>query len=789
MDFKSIAPHARPVYTWFWNTEITRDGIKRQIDEMYESGIRGFYVLGEPESFRPTVRRTHLSPEYLSDEYLDLLYYAYELSEERGMEFWLYNEGGFPSGMVCGKINEQRPHLAKKYIGFRKVLLRAGEKYKKPTDTVAAYADGEAVTEGYSASGDTELTEYYVYPDRTINSDIAKRETTDLFLELTHEKMLRRFGSTMGEKVTIMFDDEAHMGSWTEGLDELFMERYGYEIYPYLQFITGEREPRSYEEYKAVSDYGMLAGELTVNNYFLPMREWLNSHGMLSVGHLDNESSTKRLRGVMYGNVMNAFRAFDVPGVDVIRSQIAYPDAVGEPCNEGNRFFPRYASSAARQMGKRLALSESFAVRGADISFEEMRYIINYQAVRGINIFNFMTVSYDRKTPMCLQYRPNFNIDNPTMDMLAPINEYTGRLCDILQRGEAVIHTALYYPARSSLAMGGRGDAVSDAYDRLGAFLEDNGVSFDIIDEDLVRCCRLEDGALVGEHVSYLNVFIPEGCFLEPSDVMEKLEAVGKNIVPDIARSNKYIQARRLHFEGSDEGYLICNLSGERVSDIVRIKSERYPYCVDLSSGDKYEPEFKREGDEILLNLELTRGNACFIYLSEREEGIPKMPSYECVSELEKLSSYVSRRYLLDKECGPINIYPERVCREDALAPFDKDLSGEITYEAEINTELLEAYLDLGEVCGAARIFLNGKKICEAVMPPYIAKLGAVKCGDQLKIVLANTIANACNSTDYFDVMDIRDVGCYHEKMKLEEEKAEQSGIFGPIRILKRNQD
>ena len=87
-------------------------------------------------------------------------------------------------------------------------------------------------------------------------------------------------------------------------------------------------------------------------------------------------------------------------------------------------------------------------------------------------------------------------------------------------------------------------------------------------------------------------------------------------------------------------------------------------------------------------------------------------------------------------------------------------------------------YLDLGEVCGAARIFLNGKKICEAVMPPYIAKLGAVGCGDKLKIVLANTIANACNSTDYFDANDIRDVGCYHERMKLAEEKTEQSGIF-----------
>ena len=46
-----------------------------------------------------------------------------ELAEEKGMEFWLYNEGGFPSGMVCGKIRNMRPHLAKKNIGYREFLL------------------------------------------------------------------------------------------------------------------------------------------------------------------------------------------------------------------------------------------------------------------------------------------------------------------------------------------------------------------------------------------------------------------------------------------------------------------------------------------------------------------------------------------------------------------------------------------------------------------------------------------------------------------------------------------
>ena len=116
MNFKNISSEFSPAYAWGWNSAVTKEEITKQIDAMYDSGIRTFYVIADPERFRPTIRRSHLSPEYLSDEYLELLYYAFEYATEKGMYTWLYNEGGFPSGMVCGKIRNMRPHLAKKNI-------------------------------------------------------------------------------------------------------------------------------------------------------------------------------------------------------------------------------------------------------------------------------------------------------------------------------------------------------------------------------------------------------------------------------------------------------------------------------------------------------------------------------------------------------------------------------------------------------------------------------------------------------------------------------------------------
>ena len=790
-DFKNIAPSARPVYTWFWNSTITREGIKRQIDEMYESGIRGFYVLGEPEYFRPLTRRTHLSPEYLSEEYLNLLYYAYELAKEKGMEYWLYNEGGFPSGMVCGKIMNLRPHLAKRNVGYREFRLPMGESYVKKDDSIVAFVDGERIESGFASSvaDGAVVCEYYMadQPDRPmVNSDIAQRETTDLFLEMTHEVLKKKFGDAMGGDVTFMFDDEAHMGLWTPGLDKMFAEKYGYEIYPFMACVSMRKKPETDEEYRAVSDYGMLCGELTVNNYFLPMKEWLNRHHMLSVGHLDCESCTKNIRVTLYGNMMECYRAFDVPGIDVIWSQITYPDENGETCFEGNRFFPRYASAAARQCGHSLCLSETFAVHGGHIAPEEMRFDVNYQAVRGISIFNFMTISYDRETPMCLQYRPNFIKESPGMDNLREINEYTGRVCHILQNSRADVRSAIYFPCRTIIAGGDKGAEAVKTYEELGARLEDLGVSFDIIDEALVREMTLERGSLVGRYVTYDNVFVPEGCFLECADVMEKLAFVSKLAEPCIDRMYRLTQARKLIFEGGDEGYLICNFANATVREKIRVPSQKKPYIVDLQSGEIYIPAYETDGTFITFHSEMLRGDGFLLYLTDEKIDALPMPKFETVYEVKNIKSYVSRRYVIDSQKGPQNFYPERVDREDPLAPFDEDFSGEVTFEAVLAADVEDAYLDLGKVNHWTRIYRNGEKIAEVTMPPYRVRLGDVKAGDRLKIVVANTIAQACVHTDYFTVQDKRDVGSYHDKMKVLEAKAPRGGLIGPVTICRK---
>ena len=66
---------------------------------------------------------------------------------------------------------------------------------------------------------------------------------------------------------------------------------------------------------------------------------------------------------------------------------------------------------------------------------------------------------------------------------------------------------------------------------------------------------------------------------------------------------------------------------------------------------------------------------------------------------------------------------------------------------------------------------------------PDLITLKAVKGGEELKIIVANTPANECARTDYFDRHLAKDVGPYHERMVVSEAKEGAGGLFGPIII------
>ena len=58
-----------PIYAWVWNGVLSEEKINAQIEEMRRLGIRAFYMIPEPQNFRPTAMPTQLDPNYLTPAY------------------------------------------------------------------------------------------------------------------------------------------------------------------------------------------------------------------------------------------------------------------------------------------------------------------------------------------------------------------------------------------------------------------------------------------------------------------------------------------------------------------------------------------------------------------------------------------------------------------------------------------------------------------------------------------------------------------------------------------------
>ena len=181
-----------PVYIWVWNDVCNRETIDTQLAEMQNLGIRAFYILPEPEEFRPDSMPTNLKPDYLSDEYFELCAYAFEQGKKLGMNCWIYDEGGWPSGGACGRVIKDHPEYAKRVLKAFERKFSAGEVYKKTkSDIVAAFIDDtDMISEGYIFAEDTAVTEYASEKENGNYPDLLNKKATEYFIEITHKKYI-----------------------------------------------------------------------------------------------------------------------------------------------------------------------------------------------------------------------------------------------------------------------------------------------------------------------------------------------------------------------------------------------------------------------------------------------------------------------------------------------------------------------------------------------------------------------------------------------------------------------
>ncbi|MDD6308751.1 MAG: hypothetical protein PUB07_05320 [Clostridia bacterium] len=817
-----------PVYVWCWNAEVSEEETIKQLDEMQRLGIRAMYILPEPKSFRPSLIPTRLEPDYLTPAYFEAFLFATREAEKRGMNMWLYDEGGWPSGGACGRVLMEHPEYARKSLASRKKTYAAGKIYEMAEDTVIAFLkNGRSVENGNVFKEEENVTEYYIkttlferisVPDFP---DLTRKEATEAFIELGLSPYLPYIGDTFGKSVTAVFTDEPTMPRPVPLREELmaqFEAENGYSIAPYLPELLDEKEVTSEGAEARISWFDMCS-RMFCENFILQEKKWVNKQGVPFLGHMDGDDAAYKCISAGNAHILRALRLFDVPGVDVIWRQI-YPLENPTPFDHTvgvtaeNRIFPRYASSAAAQIGGRRAMTESCGVYGAGMTFDEMRFVMNFQAIRGINVFNLFSVPYGRRGFQMTGEMPFFTEKHACYKDLATFNAYLERLSYVTSIGKTENNTALYMPMCDFWA-GENTVGYGEQFEKTGKDLEDLGIPFDVFDDDVLEAAN-KDALFCGEirlgDARYTTLVIPP-CKYMPTCSIEKLEIFisggGRVILlssPDMpvirgaeitdTLSGKLVSPLvitepdnflRIGVRAYDEGriYFIHN---ERESETdFGVELCENVYRLDLNTGEIFRPNVQN-GE---IKLCLASGEMAVLLCTEN--AVPFLDSTVFTKQTEISNSFVFRR-TERFSVGEMDYILEDVAERDAEIPLGDwservglDFSGSGIYTVSFDAPKTEGKIciDLGDVHYTCEAVLNGESLGKRVMAPYTYVVSAdeLKKKNKLEIRVTNTGANAYVYTKSFEKWQEWQLP-YMPKQKVFHTDSISGGLYGPVKIL-----
>ena len=161
---------------------------------------------------------------------------------------------------------------------------------------------------------------------------------------------------------------------YTFDIIEEFNRVKGYDILPRLAPMVAGVDRQAKRDWRDVCTTRMSEA------FFGQMADWCHEHGLELVGLQDLDHDSRSLDSVSGNFFKNSLKS-DSPGVDYIWDQL-YPGHFAD--------FPRFAGSVKHLMGKKHALSESFAATGFCMFPDYMRWAMEYQMLRGIDRFYLM---------------------------------------------------------------------------------------------------------------------------------------------------------------------------------------------------------------------------------------------------------------------------------------------------------------------------------------------------------------------------------------------------------------
>lgn len=498
---------------WSWNDKLEENNCRWQIQQMKEAGMGGFFMHA----------RGGLGTEYMKDEWMHIVKACAEEGKKNDMKAWLYDEEGWPSGFGGGYVTGLGDYYHMKWMEC--IRIKAKD-YVKPEHLLGIY---DEKMNRYADTEELDQKEYIYVVSCKSNCyyiDILNHKVVEKFIECTHEKYRERFGELLGGDIPGFFTDEPQFARllipWSYILEEEFVKRTGYSYYKLLPalFFDGIQGSGKFRY-----DYWKVVNELYTESFCKQIYEWCEANNCRLTGHVMREDSLwMQMTGT--AGVMPSYEYIHMPGIDWLRRKIISP------------ITPKQVGSAAGQFGKKFVLSEMFAMTGWNISFEEMKWIAQWQYVNGVNIMCHHLLGYSIRGIRKRDYPPSLYYQQPWWKEYKSFNDYFARLGVLLTTGKVQAEVLLLHPVRSAWVLydGSNNDNLKE-YDTdftdLSQHLADLHIDHHYGDEGIMKKYgRVENGKLQVGKCAYSAVILPSMVTIDRSTVnlLEEFMENGGNV-------------------------------------------------------------------------------------------------------------------------------------------------------------------------------------------------------------------------------------------------------------------
>ena len=530
MDFKNVDKKYRPIPFWSWNEKLDTEETKRQIGLMDEAGIGGYFMHA----------RGGLMTEYMGEEWFENVRASIEEGDKRGMHSWAYDENGWPSGFGGGKVNGLGDEYRQKSLHTEPLTDE-----NKDSENTVLVKDG--VRYFYR------INEFYV---DTLDEKVVKK-----FIDEIYQAYYDKFGSSFDG----FFTDEPQIlrgdgYPWSFILEDSFKDRYGYSLIENLDALFFDRE--GCEDIRV--DYWQLVTDLFSSAFFKQIYDWCDAHGYKLTGHLVCEENFMS-QLVSNGACMPHYEYFHIPGMDWL----------GRPVSEC--LTPMQLSSVAAQMGKKQILTETYAASGHNVSHGELKRILEWQMVHGVNLLCTHLEGYSLRGIRKRDYPPAMYYQQPWWTDMKVFFDAMSRVGMLIAEGSVNVDTLLIHPQTTAWTIYNGYEFTVESAQKISRYnsaflkdirsIEDKHVEYHLGDETLMRRhAKVEGGKLVIGNMSYSTVVMPTEytrLFDSTKKLLDEFRAAGGRIISvDEVEPNDITAPSRLSytsrsFDGFDMYYFV----------------------------------------------------------------------------------------------------------------------------------------------------------------------------------------------------------------------------------------